>query len=495
MKNILAFALLASLAPWATAQLLDESARIARVEQGLLPPVVTDRTKPMRLADRMRHYAVPAVSVAVVDGGRIVWAHAWGLAQVGQAEAVTTDTLFQAASISKPVTALGAFKLMDQGKLTLDGDVNAVLKSWQVPPGAQTPEKPVTLRGLLGHTAGLTVSGFAGYRANAAVPTLQQILDGQLPANNPAVRVAKAPGGDFSYSGGGYVLLQLLMQDVTGEAFATWMQREVLAPAGMAQSLFGALPDAPLSRAAAGHQDGKPIPGLRATHPELAAAGLWTTPSELARLSIALQRVLAGEMSGVVSPKNLAEAVNVKPDAMGLGIVVEGSVDHPRYGHDGGNAGFESRWRFDRQRAVVVMANANGAMPLMNEIIRAVAADLGWTALQARRFVPAELRAALSKTPVFVRGTFNEWSTAVPLRRVAPGRFAADAALPAGPQRFKFASADWRTVDLGAAEEGTGRLSPGGRDVEFEVKQPGRWRFELDLRNAAEPRFSTKPLK
>lgn len=481
----------------ALAQGTSAPARIARVERGLLPPVVTDATVPMRLADRMRRYQVPAVSVAVVEDGALVWAQAWGLAQRGHAERVHPQTLFQAASISKPVTALGAFRLIDQGRLTLDGDVNAALTSWQVPPGAQSPEHPVTLRGLLSHTAGLTVAGFPGYVPGTPVPTLLQILDGLPPANTPAVRVDKAPGGDFRYAGGGFVLLQTLMQDVSGEAFAPWMQREVLARAGMGHSQFGALPDAPLSVAAAGHRAGKVIPGRRATHPELAAAGLWTTPTDLAQLSIALQQALAGVSGGVVSPQHIMAALNAPTGTMGLGFNVEGAAGQLRYGHDGSNEGFQSRWLFDGRRAVIVMANANGAMPLMNEIIRAVAAEHGWTGLQARRFVPAELRAAMDRTPLFVRGSFNDWGTNTPLRPAAPGRFEADLQLPVGPLRFKLASADWDTIDLGADPAdgaGPGRLSLGGADIERTVAQAGRYRLQIDARQPAALRYFLKAL-
>ena len=495
MKLLASMALMAMAAAAAHGQEATDAKRIARVERGLLPPYVTERTKPMLLSDRLRHYKVPAVSVAVVDNGKLVWAKAWGQAQVGQGQPVTTKTLFQAASISKPVTALGAFRLIDAGKLTLDGDVNAVLRSWQVPAGAQTADKPVTLRGLLSHTAGLTVSGFAGYKSGTSVPTLVQILDGVPPANSPPVRVAKQPGGEFSYSGGGYVLLQRLMEDVTGQPFAEWMQHEVLSPAGMGDSLFGALPDAPLSRAAAGHQEGKATPGLRATHPELAAAGLWTTPTDLAKLSMALQRTLAGEAGGLVPPALFKQAVTAAPGAMGLGFVVEGTLKDPLYGHDGSNAGFESRWRFDRQRAVIVMANANGARPLMEEIIRAVAAAHGWADLPARPVPLQQLREAFAAAPIYLRGSLNEWGLTLPMRRAAAGRRVAEVDLPMGTISFKFGSEDWRAVDLGSGTTGGGSLGTAGPNLSFDAEKAGRYRIELDVRDAAAPRYSVRLLK
>jgi CubicO group peptidase (beta-lactamase class C family) len=469
---------------------------IARVERNLLPPLVTERTAPMRLADRMRHYRVPGLSVAVVDKGELAWAHAWGVAQIGKPQPLTPNTLMQAASISKALTGIGATKLVEQGKLTLDADVNSALRTWHVPPGAQTTDNPITLRRLLSHSAGLSTPGFAGYARGQAVPTLTQILDGLPPANSEAVRVTAPPGSAWRYSGGGYVIVQQLMEDVSGQPFADWMQREVLAPAGMSSSLFGALPDAPLSRAAAGHQRGRAIDGLRHTHPEQAAAALWTTPSDLARLTISLQRVLAGESSLLLTQASLAEALRVQSSPSGLGFILEGSGEALRFGHDGSNFGFESRWQADRQRAVIVMANANGAMKLIEEVVRAVAQVQGWTDLQAPRFTTAQLRDSLATTPLFLRGTMNEWDLGAPLKQAAPGRFVAELALAAGPHEFKFAAQDWARIDLGSGEDPRrrDRLAVGGANLELPVKRAGRYRFTLDVRDPAAPRYAVERL-
>jgi CubicO group peptidase (beta-lactamase class C family) len=487
-------ALLASTVALAQGAAVDE--RVARVERGLLPPLVTERTQPMRLVDRMRHYRVPGLSVAVVDKGQLVWAHAWGVAQAGRAQPLTTATLMQAASISKAVTGVGAQKLVEQGKLSLDADVNTLLRTWRVPPGAQTADKPVTLRRLLSHSAGLSTPGFAGYARGQPVPTLPQILDGLPPANSEAVRVTTAPGSAWRYSGGGYVIVQQLMDDATGEPFADWMQREVLAPAGMSSSLFGALPDAPLSRAAAGHQRGRAIDGLRHTHPEQTAAGLWTTPSDLARLSIALQRILAGEASPLLSQASFAEALRVQTAPSGLGFILEGSGNALRFGHDGSNFGFESRWQADRQRAVIVMANATGAMKLIEEVIRAVVKEQGWTDLQAPRFTTAQLRESFATTPLFLRGSMNEWGLGAPLRQIAPGRFVAELTLAAGPHEFKFAAEDWARIDLGSAGGSRRRsaLAAGGANLELDAKRAGRHRFTLDVRDPAAPRYTVERL-
>jgi CubicO group peptidase (beta-lactamase class C family) len=332
--------------------------RATQVEHGLLPAVLTPRTVPMDLLVRMRQLQVPGLSLAVVDHGQLAWAHAWGMAQAGQA--MRTDTLLQAASISKALTSVAALQLVEQGRLGLDSDINPALRSWQIPPGAQTVDKPVTLRRLLSHSAGFSVSGFQGYSVGTPLPTLLQVLDGQPPANSAPVRVEIPPGTEWRYSGGGFTVLQQLLQDVSGEGFAPLLQQAVLTPAGMTRSSF----EVPAEHAV-GHQQGQPIAGCYRLHPELAAAGLWTSPSDLARFSIALPHLLTSAM--------LKAALSPQFDQSGLGFVLDPA--NGRFGHDGSNRGFESRWLADAKdggRAVIVMANANGTRTLMNEVIRAM---------------------------------------------------------------------------------------------------------------------------
>ena len=247
---------------------------------------------------------VVGLSLAVIQGGKIVKARGYGTigggsggaGGAGGATPVTTDTLFQAGSISKSVSALGALRLVERGQLSLDEDVNARLKGWKLPDSDATVDRKVTVRGILSHTAGLTVHGFPGYAAGKPVPTLVQVLDGTPPANTPAIRVDVAPGSLWRYSGGGYTVLQELMGDVTGKPFPGLLRTLVLAPIGMSHSSFQQpLPPERAALTATGHlADRSAVEGRWHVYPEMAAAGLWTTPSDLARFAMEIQRTLAG---------------------------------------------------------------------------------------------------------------------------------------------------------------------------------------------------------
>jgi CubicO group peptidase (beta-lactamase class C family) len=196
-------------------------ARIRQVENNLLPRVALKENlgRPATLAQRMQEFGIPGVSIAVIDGGKIVWTRAYGVSDTVEKTPVTVDTIFQAGSISKPIAALGALRLTKEGKLSLDDNVNAKLKTWRVPDNDFTKDQKVTLRRLMSHTAGLTVHGFPGYAVGSDIPSVVQVLDGQPPANTAPVRVDVIPGSTYRYSGGGYTVMQLLIADVSNESF------------------------------------------------------------------------------------------------------------------------------------------------------------------------------------------------------------------------------------------------------------------------------------
>lgn len=351
----------------------DLNTRIQRVEQGLRP--LNASPVAWNLAERMKFYKVPGVSIAVINGGKIEWARGYGVVSEG-GKAVDSETLFQAASISKPVASMAALRLVEQGKLSLDDDVNLKLRSWKVPESEFTKQEKVTLRRLLNHSAGLTVHGFPGYASDVAVPSLQQVLDGKPPANTAAIRVDVTPGTLWRYSGGGYEVMQQTVEDVTGKPFPEVMQTLVLGPAGMKRSTYKQpLPAGLADNAAAAHRsDGTMIPGRWHTYPEQAAAGLWTTPSDLARFAMAIQQ------GRILKPAARTEMLTKVKGDYGLGLGLRETGGHKSFAHGGSNAGFQCMLfaYLDDGSGVVVMTNGDQGGKLLDEILRSVSAEYGW---------------------------------------------------------------------------------------------------------------------
>jgi CubicO group peptidase (beta-lactamase class C family) len=346
----------------------------AQVETGLRPRVQIRGEPETRwtIGDRQKVHNTPGVSVAVINNGEIEWAKAWGAG-------TTSGTRFQAASISKPVASVTALRLVAKGELSLDEDVNLKLKSWKVP--ANSWNKPVTLRQLLSHTAGLTVHGFPGYAAGVPVPSLVQLLNGEKPANTAPVRVDIEPGSMNRYSGGGYEVMQLLIEDVTSKPFATVAKMLVLDPVGMTNSTYEQpLPERLASTASPAHTGkGTPISGRWHTYPEQAAAGLWTTPTDLAKFLIAVQKAAAGDTK--LLPTALTkEMLTVVKNNYALGWAIQTTGQDVSFSHGGANAGYRCfAWAYStRGQGAVVMTNSDAGNALSSEIMRAIAAAYEW---------------------------------------------------------------------------------------------------------------------
>jgi CubicO group peptidase (beta-lactamase class C family) len=357
--------------------------RIERVTSCLQPAVVIkdDLHSCPTLAERMNQLHVPGVSVAVIHNGSIEWARGFGVTLKG-GPSVRTGTLFQAGSISKPVAAMAALHLVQEGKLSLDAPVNGELVSWKLPENPASNGKPVTLRELLTHTAGLTVHGFPGYAANAPLPTLIQVLDGQKPANTAPIRVESEPATQWKYSGGGYTVMQQMLVDVTRQPFPKLLRDTVLAPLGMTHSTYQQPLPAELKPDAAVpyKQNGEVVPGGAHTYPEMAAAGLWATPSDLALYCIEVQRSLLGRANHVLSQDLTRQMLTAGKGHWGLGLNIGGSASDPYFSHGGVDAGFESMLAAYEHHGdgAIVMTNAEGGSTLANEVMQSIAAEYGW---------------------------------------------------------------------------------------------------------------------
>jgi len=365
--------------------------RIRQVEDGLLPRVTLKENlgRTASITQRMSDLGIPGVSIAVIDGGKVVWARGYGAADNVEKTPVTAGTLFQAGSISKPVAALGALRLVSEGKLSLDEDVNAKLVTWRIPDNEFTRDEKVTLRRLMSHTAGLTVHGFPGYPMDSQLPTVVQVLNGQPPANTPPVRVDLRPGSAYRYSGGGYTVMQVLIADVSGDTFESFMQSKVLDVLGMRSSTYMQSPQPALAaRRASGHRwGGERIPGKLHLYPEMAAAGLWTTPTDLAQYLLYVQAAVRGD-PGLFIDASLARELVARQNggAHGLGPEIYATGEFARFGHNGVDEGFEASAvaYVARGQGLVVMANANRASMFFDEVKASVARAYGWPGFPAR---------------------------------------------------------------------------------------------------------------
>jgi CubicO group peptidase (beta-lactamase class C family) len=361
------------------------AAMMARIEGRQIP----DRQgfDGLTLAQLMERMRVPGVSVAVIKDFEIHWAKGYGTADVTAGTPVTTDTIFQAASISKPTAAMGVLRLVQDGKLSLDADVNTFLKSWKLPAGDHTRDRLVTIRSLLSHTSGLGDGfGFPGYHPKDALPSVVQILTGEKPSNTGKVLMERAPFTAFKYSGGGVTLVQLAVTDTTGRSFPELMKSLVLDPIGMRNSGF----DQPLTpererNAARAHSGrGTAMDAKWHVYPELEAAGLWTTPTDLARLAIELQKTLDGKSTRVLSASTAREMVTpvgVGDYAVGFGLRKMGEGWY--FGHGGSNWGFQCDLvaHVRKGYGVAIMTNADSGGVVINEIRNRVAAAYSWDSL------------------------------------------------------------------------------------------------------------------
>ena len=335
----------------------------------------------------MQKLGVPGMSIAVIRDFDIHWSRGYGTADVTAKTNVTPDTLFQAASISKPVAAMAVLRAVQDGRFGLDQDVNTLLTSWKVPGSDITARQPVTLRGLLSHTSGTDDGfGFPGYKPGAPVPTLVQILDGAPPSNVGKVIVTRPPLTSFKYSGGGVTLVQLLMTDVVKRPFPDLMRDTVLQPLGMANSAYEQPLSAERDRQAARAHDrtGAARDVKWHVYPELAAAGLWTTSPDLARFGIELQKSIQGKSNRVLNraiANEMASPVGVGPFAIGMQIDKMGEGWY--LSHGGSNWGFQCLLFVHKTKGYgfASMTNADSGGRLIAELRQRVAAAYKWDML------------------------------------------------------------------------------------------------------------------
>lgn len=383
MKKIYFIILSISLISNCFAQKDDEiQSEINAIENGLINNIQIkgDSIQKFSIQERMEFHKVPGVSIAVVENGKIKWAKGYGFANTDTGTKVDENTLFQAGSISKPLAALSALKLYENDSLELNKDVNYYLKNWQIPEDKFTKTKKVTIEKLLTHTAGMTVHGFPGYQQTDEFPEIIDVLNGN--GNTAKIVVDTIPGSIWRYSGGGYTVMEKVVEDVSGLTLDKYMSKNILLPIGMKNSTY----QQPITKewknniSAAYDGNGKLIKGLWNNYPEQAAAGLWTTASDLALYCIEIQDILQGKRDGVLTKKTVDIMLTKHKNDWGLGPSLQWEKDSLIFKHGGKNAGFTNNLISfaNRGNAVIVMTNADNGGKLIGEILKSVSNYYDW---------------------------------------------------------------------------------------------------------------------
>jgi CubicO group peptidase (beta-lactamase class C family) len=333
------------------------------------------KTKNWSLKERMAFYEVNAVSIAVIKDYKVEWVKAYGYADISEKRLATPLTLFQAASISKSINSLGILKLVEEGKLGLDNDINNYLKDWRFPYDSISKGKKISIANLLNHTAGLSIGGFGGYEKGAKLPTTIETLDGLKPSNSNAVRSIFEPGLKSQYSGGGITITQLILENVTGEKYEDYMKKNILTPLQMNNSSFNQPPAIEKEKSlATGYNFDKEVKGKYHIYPEKAAAGLWTNPTDLAKYIIETQLSLLGK-----SNKILSKEMSVKRIDNNFGVFINDFKGTKYFGHNGGNEGFVCYYGGDLEDGNGIVVMTNGRMfPIINEIVASIASLNNW---------------------------------------------------------------------------------------------------------------------
>lgn len=357
---------------------------INNIENGLRKEYFVNGDSLQSIKDIMKDTHTTALSLAVIKDSEIVLEKGYGITDKVSNRPVNANTLFQAASISKPLTALAVMKLVEDGVLDLDTDINTYLKSWKLPDNEFTLNEAVTLRNLLSHTAGVSVSGFPGYYNDADIPDLISILNGDSPSNTPIIEVDMKPNTRFRYSGGGTTIVQQMLIDQLNKPFQDIMRELVLEPLGMKHSFYknSKLSHEEISHIAVAHDgNGNQIKGKHNIYPEMAAAGLWTTPGDLSKFVIEVQKSLKNESNKILSKSSIETMVSPVLDGVySIGLVNKMIIKEDLMGHGGGNAGYQCFMLFQKDKGygVIAMTNSDNGSNIRMPLLRSIAFEMNW---------------------------------------------------------------------------------------------------------------------
>lgn len=379
----------------------NKTALQAAVEAGLRLPVKfgQEHVNTFTVTERLLHHKVPGISFALIQNGELAWAQGYGSISASSEQAVTVNTVFQAASIAKPVTAFAVMRMQDQGVIDINADIEKYLTSLTLAAGEQTAENPVTFKNLLDHSSGLTAGGYLGYEKGSAIPSDIQTFNGEAPAINKASRVETIPGTSVSYSGAGYTLVEIALSDTLKQPFEGVMAAWVLSQVGMENSSFALdYPQQEGVQTALGHEpSGKTITGGWRVHPEQAAAGLWSTPTDLAKFAIEttkayqgqsklLSQAAAREMLAPIMPEqDLSEQFGGQP---AMTFIVSGEGEQLLFQHGGGTRGYSCFMVMypETGNGAVFMTNSDAGYSIGLEMLRAASSVYNWPNFKGKSF-------------------------------------------------------------------------------------------------------------
>lgn len=437
-------ALMSTLAPSA----LTAGDRRRAVETGARWAVQFEGEPPavMTIDEAMLAMKTPGLSFALIDGGKVAWAGGYGVLETGQPARVATRTLFQAGSVSKPIASIAALRLRDAGLLDLDRPVEGYLGDYRLPRDEGVGDAPVTLRNLLSHTSGVRAGGYNGYEPGKPLPTYDEILRGRPPANSTEVRVVVPPNSEMAYSGAGYTLAQMAMAKAGSKPFDALMEHWLLKPFGMADSSFTfPLPERLHARTARGHRaDGAMVPGGWAVHPEQAAAGMWSTATDIARFACLVRDAYLGK-GGPLKRESAAEFLRIVMEDEGLGIIVIGEGETLQFRHAGGTQGYRAYFTLHvaSGQGAAYMANSDEGQALGSAVLRGASAAYGWSGFKPTTHRRATLATAVLQSLVGIYA-FGEGGPRVAVAYIEAGnvielRFPNGDAypmIPIGPRQF-----------------------------------------------------------
>ncbi|MBC7902499.1 MAG: beta-lactamase family protein [Gemmatimonadaceae bacterium] len=357
-------------------------ALIKAVENSLVSWVRVKSQPEGNLEDRMKTLKVHGLTIAVIKNYQLHWTRGYGFADTADKRPVIPQTLFQAASISKSLNAMGVLRLVQNKQIDLTADINNYLKSWKFPYDTVSHNKKISTANLLSHTAGLTVHGFAGYEWKDSLPSDNQILEGKRPSNSPAVKSAFEPGLRYQYSGGGTTISKKIIMDISNEPYDKYMEQKILKPIGMNQSFYTQPPPPTTFRnlATAYHADGKPVNSKFHIYPEQAADGLWTNPTDLSKFIIEMQLSLQGKSNKILSKETTTTMLTPFIDkSAALGVFIEERGGQKYFQHSGGNEGFRCQYygSLENGNGLVIMVNSDNGQ-IIGEIMGSIAKNYGW---------------------------------------------------------------------------------------------------------------------